>query len=103
MTLLCLFQLNICAMSDDSYSSPSQVELGCERRQNARRRCYGEHGVRLCSAMLTNAYSVDYCRSVVHGAQETTSSAMARLLSLMATHPNLQIRIRQELIDAKKV
>ncbi|KAF8225656.1 cytochrome P450 [Tricholoma matsutake] len=40
--------------------------------------------------------------SVVHGAQETTSSAMARLLSLMATHPNLQIRIRQELIDAKK-
>lgn len=49
------------------------------------------------------AYSRDSYSAVVHGAQETTASAMARLLSLITLDPTLQVRLRQELIDAKKV
>jgi hypothetical protein len=49
------------------------------------------------------AHSDDYCSSVVHGAQETTASAMARFLSLMTVDPSLQVQMRQELINAKKV
>jgi len=41
--------------------------------------------------------------AVVHGAQETTASTMARLLSLITTDPILQIQLRQELMDAKKL
>jgi cytochrome P450 len=49
------------------------------------------------------AHSVDFRSSVVHGAQETTASAMARFFSLMTVDPCLQNRVREELIEAKKV
>ena len=49
------------------------------------------------------AYSGEHYSSVVHGAQETTASAMARFLSLITIDPTLQTRLRQELIDAKNV
>jgi cytochrome P450 len=49
------------------------------------------------------AHSVDLRSSVVHGAQETTASAMARFFSLMTVDPCLQQRVREELIEAKKV
>ncbi|KAG6854409.1 hypothetical protein C0991_006951 [Blastosporella zonata] len=40
--------------------------------------------------------------SVVHGAQETTSGALARFISLLALHPELQRRLRDELREARE-
>ncbi|KAJ6622971.1 cytochrome P450 [Mycena sp. CBHHK59/15] len=39
--------------------------------------------------------------SIVHGGQETTSSALARLLSMFAADPDLQNKLRVELQEAK--
>ncbi|KAG6909911.1 hypothetical protein DXG01_014431 [Tephrocybe rancida] len=39
--------------------------------------------------------------SVVHGAQETTSGALSRFISLLALDPELQARLRAELREAR--
>ncbi|KAF5368275.1 hypothetical protein D9615_010373 [Tricholomella constricta] len=41
-------------------------------------------------------------RSVVHGAQETTSGALSRFISLLALKPELQARLRDELRAARE-
>ncbi|KAF8064824.1 cytochrome P450 [Lyophyllum atratum] len=40
--------------------------------------------------------------SVVHGAQETTSGALSRFISLLALNPDLQSRLREELSEARE-
>ncbi|KAJ3994079.1 cytochrome P450 [Lentinula boryana] len=42
------------------------------------------------------------CSTLIFAAMDTTSSAMARLLQLLAQHPNAQGKLRQELIEAKR-
>ncbi|KAK7035049.1 cytochrome P450 [Favolaschia claudopus] len=39
--------------------------------------------------------------SIVHGGQETTSSSLARFLTIIAEDQDLQVRLREELRDAK--
>ncbi|KAJ6582349.1 cytochrome P450 [Mycena capillaripes] len=39
--------------------------------------------------------------SIVHGGQETTSSSLARFLSIVAENPDLQQRLREEICEAK--
>ncbi|KAG6820910.1 hypothetical protein H0H93_009684 [Arthromyces matolae] len=40
--------------------------------------------------------------SVVHGAQETTSGALSRFVSLLALQPELQERLRAEILEARE-
>ncbi|KAJ3901204.1 cytochrome P450 [Lentinula edodes] len=40
--------------------------------------------------------------TLIFGAMDTTSSAMARLLHLLSKHPEAQDRLRQELVEAKR-
>ncbi|KAJ3711890.1 cytochrome P450 [Lentinula guzmanii] len=42
------------------------------------------------------------CSTLIFAAMDTTSSAMARLLHLLAQHPDAQKKLRQELIEAKR-
>ena len=39
-------------------------------------------------------------RTLTFGAVDTTSNALARILSLLAAHPEVQDRLRQETLDA---
>lgn len=41
-------------------------------------------------------------RSLTFAAMDTTSSALSRILSLLAEHPDVQDKLRAELIEAKK-
>ncbi|KAJ3980085.1 cytochrome P450 [Lentinula detonsa] len=42
------------------------------------------------------------CSTLIFAAMDTTSSAMARLLHLLAQHPDAQGKLRQELIEARR-
>ena len=39
---------------------------------------------------------------MIFAATDTTSGALARTLSILAEHPNVQDKLRQELIEARK-
>lgn len=41
-------------------------------------------------------------RTILFAAMDTTSSALARTLYLLAEHPEVQDKLRQEIVDAKK-
>ncbi|RDB16522.1 hypothetical protein Hypma_002893 [Hypsizygus marmoreus] len=41
--------------------------------------------------------------SVIHGAQETTSGALSRFISLLASDPSLQNKLREELREAREL
>lgn len=43
------------------------------------------------------------CRIIIFAAMDTTSNTMARILQLLATHPDVQTKLRREIIDAKAV
>lgn len=40
-------------------------------------------------------------RTLIFAAMDTTSSALSRTLHLLATHPDVQEKLRQELMEAK--
>jgi cytochrome P450 len=39
-------------------------------------------------------------RTMIFGAMDTTSNALSRILCLLAAHPEVQDRVRQEILDA---
>ena len=39
-------------------------------------------------------------RTLTFAAMDTTSNALSRILSLLASHPEVQYRLRQEILDA---
>lgn len=40
-------------------------------------------------------------RAIIFAAMDTTSNAMARTVQLLAEHPQVQTKLRREIIDAK--
>ena len=40
------------------------------------------------------------CRMLIFAAMDTTSNAVSRILHLLATHTDIQDRLRQEITDA---
>ncbi|KAJ3881565.1 cytochrome P450 [Lentinula edodes] len=51
---------------------------------------------------LQDSEVVGQMNTLIFGAMDTTSSAMARLLHLLSKHPEAQDRLRQELVEAKR-
>lgn len=58
--------------------------------------------MRIPSAVLISLYLNDFVyRIIIFAAMDTTSNAMARTLQLLATHPDVQTKLRREIFDAK--
>lgn len=47
--------------------------------------------------------AIDNLRTLVFAAMDTTSSALARILHLLAQHPQVQDKLREEIVRAKQV
>ena len=43
----------------------------------------------------------DCSSNLTFAAMDTTSGALARVLHLLSTHPNVQSKLRQEIVDAR--
>jgi cytochrome P450 len=47
-----------------------------------------------------NLYEFPHLRTLIFAAMDTTTNALSRSLQLLATHPEVQERLRQEILDA---
>ena len=45
---------------------------------------------------------VYFCRTMTFAAMDTTSNALSQILHLLAQHPDVQTRLRQEILDARQ-
>lgn len=75
---------------------------GIWRRPSPGRPAHRSNVVRIPLAVSINLYLNGLaCRTIIFAAMDTTSNAMARTLQLLATHPDVQTKLRREIIDAK--
>jgi hypothetical protein len=47
-----------------------------------------------------NLYECSYLRTLIFAAMDTTTNALSRSLQLLATHPEVQEKLRQEILTA---
>ena len=51
--------------------------------------------------LLYTCLTLHHCRTLVFAATDTTSSALVRIFHLLAQHPDVQNRIRDEIREAR--
>lgn len=89
----CVFGLKMCSAGEHE---------GIWRRPSPGRPAHRSNVVRISSAVFISSYLNDLVfRIIIFAAMDTTSNTMARILQLLATHPDVQTKLRREIIDAK--
>lgn len=81
----------------------SEIEYGdCRRRASSRVRGYRSNDASVNQSYATINYPNEALSTLLFAAMDTTSSALARILHLLAQHPKAQERLRKEVTDARQ-